>query len=275
MNKKKLLMERNLGIEDGASINDGSKYGANARRTEIIFKDPVTGEEFLRVENKVVISGAQFTACKHFDLAPVVDLPSYNKSLGLDQSVYGQTPINVPKICLFGCGIDGCGTENSQVYPVDYGGRIKPNSLIPFRYQLTNNDISSELRKSYFGRKVANGRIAYYFKAFDSVPTLHMRYIDGTPIDSNLYDSTNPKEKETYVEILLKITKQDFREYFTVTTGIESAKINNISLMSGWYKEADGFKWYQDIIPITQLNIPNEPLIDPTKGIDIIYHIYY
>lgn len=271
MDKKKLLLDRN-GSFDEASI---SKYGVSAQKTKIILKDPVTQEVLQELENKVVISGAQFTACKHFDLPQLVNLPSYNRSLALENSVYGQTPSNIKKICLFGCGIDGCGTENSQVYPVDYGGRIDPASLIPFRYQLSNNDISNDLRNIYFGRKVANGRIAYYFKAFESEPVLNMRYVDGTPIDENLYDSTNPKDKECYVELLLKITKQDFREYFTVTTGIESARINNISLMSAWYTENGGFKYYQDIIPITQLNIPNEPLIDPTKGIDIIYHIYY
>lgn len=272
MNKKKLFMDRNLGITEDATLN---KYGASARRTEIFLKSHETGEILQILDNKVVIAGAQYTACKHFDLNPVVDLPSYNKSLGLDNSVYGQTPANTHKICLFGCGTDGCGTENSQVYPVEYGGRISPTSLIPFRYQLTNNDISDELRNTYFGRKVANGRIAYYFKAFETEPTLNMRYIDGTLIDENLYDANNPKEKETYVELMLKITKQDFREYFTTTTGIESAQVNSISLLAAWFTEVDGFKYYQDIIPVTQLNFSNEPLIDPTKGIDIIYHIYY
>lgn len=271
--KKKFLFDRNPISEDNIGL--ASDYGACAQRTEIIFRDPITGEDLFVVKNKVVIAGAQFTACKHFNIDPVVALPSYNTSLGLDKSVTGQTPQNVPKICLFGCGIDGCGTENSQVYPVKYTGRINPNSLVPFRYQLTNNDLSTEMRAQYFGRKVTDSRIAYYFKAFETEPSLHLRYVDGTLIDENLYDSENPKEAETFVEMMLKITKQDFRDFFNVTTGIESAKINNITLLSAWYTEDSGFKYYQDITPITQLNIPNEPLIDPTKGIDIIYHIYY
>lgn len=264
-------MDKNT-IDDKVGI--GSPYGASAKRTEIIFRDPVTGEDLFVFHNKVVIAGAQFTACKHFDIPKKVALPTYNQSLALEKSVT-TAPINIPKLCLFGCGIDGCGTENSQVYPVKYAGRINPNALIPFKYQLTNNDLSVEMRNMYYGRKTASGRIAYYFKAFDTAPELVLRRVDGTLIDPNLYDSEDPTEAETFVEFTLKITKTDFRDYFLATTGIETAKINNVSIMSAWYNESEGYKWYQDIDPVTQLNIPNEPLIDLTKGIDIIYHIYY
>ena len=76
--------------------------------------------------------------------------------------------------------------------------------------------------------------------------------------------------------MMLQVTKEDFRDYFSAVTGINDARINSISLLTAWYTtDASGYKWYQDIIPMTQLNIPNEPLIDLTKGIDITYHIYY
>lgn len=266
--KKKVLFEQE-------KTSDGI-IGAGPQSTDIIFKNHETGEILCRLHNKVVISGSQFTACKHFNFDPIVNFPSYNQSLGLENSVYGQTPLNTPKICLFGCGTDGCGAENSQVFPVDYTKRINPNYLIPFRYQLSTLDLSLDLRKKYFGRKQVGDRIAYYFKAFESEPTLHLRRIDGTLIDETIYESNNDKEAQCYVECLLQITKEDFREYFMQTTSIEDAKINNISLMSAWYsQDSNDIIWYQDIIPITQLNIPNEPLIDLTKGIDIIYHIYY
>lgn len=267
---KRLFFEKDR-TKDGSSI-----AGAGPQWTEIILKNHETGEIIGRTHNKVVISGSQFTACKHFDLEPVVNFPSYNQSLGLENSIFGQTPLNTPKICLFGCGTDGCGAENSQVFPVDYTKRINPANLIPFRYQLSTLDLSPEMRKKYFGRKVIGDRIAYYFKAFESAPTLHIRRIDGTLIDETVYESNNDKEAQTYVECLMQITKEDFREYFMQTTSIEDALINNISLMSAWYSQDENdYIWYQDIIPVTQLNIPNESLIDLTKGIDIIYHIYY
>ena len=73
----------------------------------------------------------------------------------------------------------------------------------------------------------------------------------------------------------LKITKEDCRDYFIATTGINDARINSISLLTAWKKTIDGYDYYQDIRPLTELHFPNEPLIDMTKGLDIIYQIYY
>lgn len=275
-NKLKFLKDTNSGL-DRASIVRNEFEGKKPGDTEVIFHKLGTNIELGRTHNRVVIAGSQFTACKHFDLDEFIAFPTYNQDLGLDRSVsHGTTPINTPKICLFGCGIGGCGTENSQVYPEKHIDRIDPTTeLIPFRYQLTNNDLTAEQRQKYFGRKATSERIAYYFKAFESDPEPHARYVDGTLIDNTAYESSNTTDSEFYVEMNLRITKDDFRDYFRATTGINDAKVNAISLMSAWYSESDGYKWYQDIIPMTLLNIPNEPLIDLTKGIDIVYHIYY
>lgn len=245
-------------------------------RGEVIFKDIDTGEPILTMHNKVVIAGSQTVACKLFDLPELVHLPTYNEDLTLDNSqAYTTPPENVEKICLFCCGTQGCGQENSQVIPVKYTGRIAPEGdLVPFRYQLPQNDLSAELRAKYFGRKTTSDRIAYYFKGFETDPTLKMRFVDGTVIDADLYNSQNQTDAETFVEMSLRVTKEDFRDYFRATTGINDARINSISLVTAWYTESDGYKWYQNIKPFTQLNIPNESLIDLTKGIDITYHIY-
>jgi hypothetical protein len=83
------------------------------------------------------------------------------------------------------------------------------------------------------------------------------------------------KRKETYVELILKITKEDCREFFNVTTGSNTARINCIQLLTGWAKTIDGVKYYQDIRPLTKLHFPLESLIDITKSIKIVYHLYY
>jgi hypothetical protein len=246
-------------------------------RGEVIFKKLGTDEVLYTYHNKVIIAGSQFVAQKVFDLPELVHLPTYNESLTLDESVaHGTTPLNIPKVCLFCCGTQGCGPESSQVYPVDYTGRIKPyGDLIPFRYPLKQNDLTAEEREKYFGRKTLDERYAYYFKAFESDPVLYMRYTDGTPIESTVYESENDSDAETFVEMQLRITKDDFRDYFRATTSINDARVNSISLLTAWYTEGEGYKWYQDIIPLTQLNFPNESLIDLTKGIDITYHVYF
>jgi len=82
-------------------------------------------------------------------------------------------------------------------------------------------------------------------------------------------------EVEAFVELNMKVTKEDCRDFFIATAGIEAARINQLSLCSAYYTVADGIKYFQNIRPVTQLNIPNESLIDLTKGLDITYHIYY
>ena len=270
-------MHKHLTLFDSGKSKENINLNKTWARGEVIFKDIDTGKVLWTLHNKVLIAGSQFVAQKVFNLPEKVHLPTYNESLTLDRSeTHGTNPINVPKVCLFGCGTKGCGIENSQVYPVKYTKRINPSGdLVPFRYQLKQNDLSDELRAKYFGRKETDARVAYYFKAFETNPIMYMRYVDGTLIDENAYDAQNETEAETFVEMSLQITKDDFRDYFRATTSINDAKINSISLLTAWYTEFDGYKWYQDIIPLTQLNIPNEPLIDLTKGIDITYHIYF
>lgn len=271
-NKFKFLTDRTKN-PDECSIFAGKKSGD----TEIIFRKLGTNIEVGRTHNRVVIAGSQFTAMKHFNLPELLALPTYNQDLGLDHSLsHGTAPDNLPIICLFGCGIGGCGPENSQVYPERFVGRIDPTlELIPFQYRLPQDDLNASERMKYFGRKSTNERIAYYFKAFETEPEMHARFVDGTLLDSSAYESANKSDAEFYVEMSMQITKDDFRQYFQAVTGINDARVNSISLLTAWYSESDGYKWYQDITPMTQLNIPNEPLIDLTKGIDIIYHIYY
>ena len=226
----------------------------------------------------VILPGAAFTARKHFALGTEEVTPSYNDALGLDNTVH-ETPTSeeAEKVFLFSVGVDGGGREPSQVYPVNYGKWTIPGDLVPFRYVPVTEDLGEELRDSYFGRKTydAQSRIAYYFKAFDMEPTFHQQYIDGTPIDSTIYDSEKEDEIETYVELVLKITKEDCREFFRATTGPNTARINSIQLLTGWKKTVDGIDYYQDIRPLTKLHFPLESLIDVTKSIKIIYHLYY
>lgn len=251
----------------------------STRRTDIQIFIEETNELVFRGSNKVIVGGSAFTAAKHFNIKPKSFTPSYNTVLGLENSVnepYNELGIRKEEqVYLFAVGIDGCGDENSQVYNVDYTKWIAPENLVPFRYQLDKNDIGGYMRDKYFGRKVIGDRIAYYFKAFETEPVFKQQYTDGTPIDENIYLSNRTEEVESFVELNLKITKEDCRDFFMATTGINDARINSISLLTAWAKEIDGQTYYQDIRPLTKLHFPNEALIDTSKGLDIIYHIYY
>lgn len=274
MEKKIILTERNHNKDDAKLHKSSTAYN----RGVVNFIDETTDEIIFQARNKVILPGAAFTARKHFKLSNDEVTPSYNDVLALDNTVSETPPSEeAEKVFLFSVGVDGGGREPSQVYPVNYAKWTNPGDLVPFRYVPITADISEDLRDSYFGRKTydAQKRIAYYFKAFDIDPSFHQQYIDGTPIDSNIYDSEKTDEVETYVELILKITKEDCREFFRATTGPNTARINSIQLLTGWAKVVDGKTYYQDIRPLTKLHFPLESLIDVTKSIKIIYHLYY
>lgn len=267
--KKKTLYDFNKSKDVGKIIT-GSR---------VLIYSEGTDELLFDGSNKVIISGSGFTASKHFNIAQPVDLPTYNSVLTLDNSVVEAGHFAEEIVCLFavGNGLENCGTEASQIKDVDYTKWILPDSLVPFRYVLDSADLTPEMRAKYFGRKAipANNRIAYYFKAFESTPEIKMQRIDSTPIDNTIFTSTNTMEAQTFVELKLKVTKEDCREWFAARTSINDAQINTLSLLTAWKKTIDGNVYYQNIRPLTKLNISNETLIDLTKGLDIIYQIYY
>ena len=255
--------------------------------TSIDIKNLETGEIIFKgLKNKVIISGSSIIARKLFDVTDSEVIPNYNTSItglytpttDIQTGVIGigastKATKDNPKVLLFCCGTNGCGTENSQVYPVEYTKWIDTDELVPFRYQLSGEDLSDELRRSYFGRTVRGGFIAYYFKTFETAPKFVQRYMDGTPIDSTVFAS-GKTGAETYVELTMRITKEDVRDFFINTTGIDRARVNCISLCTAYPVVENGYTYYKDIRPLTRLNFPNEQLIDLTKGIEIIYHIY-
>lgn len=274
MNKQKLLFDKSATKDDSLKVKrkkGGYVTIMNHETGEVIFKeDP----------NMITTAGSAFAAAKIWKVSPDVWTPTYNNYLGLDKTVNEPYPNpgvrDEERVFLFAVGIDGCGSEPSQVYTIDPSKWISTSNLVPFRYVNTDDDLEDELREKYFGRKtMANGKIAYYFKAFETEPKFYQQYTDGTPIESNIYESTKTDEIENFIEIKMSITKEDCRDYFISTVGIKSAKVNTISLLTAWKKVIDGYVYYQDIRPYTKYNFPNEALIDISKGIDFIYHIYY
>lgn len=275
-------MDKTKILYDSINANDSTAFD-----TSIDIKNLETGEIIFKgLKNKVIISGSSVIARKLFDISGSDPIPTYNRAINnLYTPATNIRPGSVgigsttaerdnPKVLLFCCGVDGCGSENSQVYPVDYKRWIDPEALIPFRYQPSNEDLSDELRQKYFGRSVEGEYIAYYFKTFENAPSFVQRYMDGTLIDSTVFSSAKNDSAESFVEVNMKITKEDMRDFFIATTGIDRARINCISLCTAYPVTENGYIYYKDIRPLTRLNFHNEQLIDLTKGIEISYHIY-
>lgn len=272
MNKVKIFSEKNITKKDILSTN--------VARGHVVAYVHGTNIPLFEKDNKIIVSGSTFTAMKHFKgISIPVKTQTYNAALGLDNIVsITDTEERIDQyVYLFALGTSGCGPENSQVYDVDYTKWITAEELVPFKYQLTANDLSADMREKYFGRKAipAADRIAYYFKAFDIDPVYKQQYIDGTPIDENVYISDNDLDVQSYVEIKMSITNKDCRDYFLATSGINDARVNTISLLTAIPKEVNGYTYYQNIRPLTRLNFPNISLIDEDTAVDIIYQIFY
>lgn len=270
------------------------------------------------LHNKTVIAGSALTAMKLFDLDRNVldNTPTYETMLGgLDNGANGSTyPTAVikngsgavvgsiqdetqRKIIGFCVGQGGAGVDISDVFSVKYCDRISPDNIIPFRYPLASADDVDE--SMYKGKKTltVNGqsRVAYYFKAFSNTPALIQNYVSSIGSFSDnispatVYtNSASADSAQTYVEMHLKITKDDCREFFITHRGLENAKINQISLVSAWTKTVsvtklnsagnlvtNTYEYFQDIRPFSVINISNEILSDLSKSISILYTLYF
>lgn len=279
------MSDRNIVLFDGVGKNDVRDEASLVRNsnlyTDILLQDIETGAIIAKsLHNKVILPGGSLILQKLFDIDDkTIIWPSYNEELGIPDEFdctgfpdYEQRIWNDQKVMLFCVGTNGCGTEGSQVFAVDYNSWITPDAIIPFRYVLSTNDITN--REMYAGRTLVNDEyIAYYFKKFSAGPTLNQVYTDGTQIGREVIN--NNSDVESYVEMILTINKDECREFFVATTGIDECRFNSISLCyaTKFMTEA-GNETYKFIRPLTRLNIPNEYLIDATKGVNIIYHVY-
>lgn len=270
-----MLLKDNISLIDDKLFGQSPKDGISKLKTKITITNHETGEVIFTGHNKLILPGAEFLALSLFDVPDRPITPTYNTALNLENTVYSIDPKAKNKVYLWCVGTDGCGTENSQVFEEDYRKWIMPDALVPFQYRPSTKDLSADYRKIYFGRKPIGNNFAYYFKAFDSDPQLIRQFADGTAIDNTIYDYVGTTPVETYVSINMSITKDDCRDYFINTTGINDARINTISLCTAWKTTADGYDYYQDIRPVTKLNFPNEALIDLRKSIDIVYQVYF
>lgn len=270
-----------IGLRDKISFNEDLNI---KKENRVLVLDGATGEPIFKpLTNRVVLAGSAFMAPRLFKDAKIGALtPTYNNDLGLENSVNeiytGDTNYRPGEFIFLWCvGKGGSGAQSFQKDIIKYASRITPEDIVPFKYVTSSNDLIPSQRQSYFGRKVmSNGRIPYYFKEI-VYNGFKQQYLDGTPIDENVYKSerANNEEIESFHELLLKITTDDCRDWFRYTTSIEDAKLNQISLCTAWKKEVNGYTYYQDIRPYTILNFPTELLIDEDKSFDILYQVFH
>lgn len=286
-------------IFDGHEINDHCKTSVKDTHVTIINHD--TGEVIFEGSNKVLYPGAEMSAIQHFNINTESVVPTYSKLMGIDTDAALTSTVEAGatrKNFLFCIGTDGCGPESSQKYPVNF---IKPmlpadivddptlGYMVPFKFMNTANplDRDATFRSKYFGRRIetigetGGSWIAYYFKKFENDPILVRQFVDGTTItkSSDLYHSSKTDEAQCFVQLKLTITSDDFRDYFALTTGANTAKWNSLSICSAipatYTYNGVKYPYYKDITPFSKIHVNNNSLADTSVQYDIIYQLYY
>lgn len=285
------MSEKRLHLQDTVQPDDRVSFSMAKPgfRTQIIggydpyVKNGVTelGETLFETENSIVLGGALFTLEKLFGVRSPLAVDYLNNIMNIGTSGVPVTDI-YPKdtvVCLFGVGIGGSGDTITSVKDVKYYER-EIMDMIPFR--MTDTGLSATEQQKYWFRKLdtTTGRTSYYLKSFESTPQIKVLWKDaagdddGTEVESGVHNTTRTEPIETFVEMILKVSKNDCREYFEINGNIEQARVNSIGLFTGIKSQlADGTMDYKQVKLFSKLNINNE-MLTLSKDLTIVYRIY-
>lgn len=283
---------------------------------ETIFKTEKSKPIFTK-KNMVPIGGCQYVMERIFEVSgDQFEVPTMYTSngIGLPDSLpptekyKNPNGVNEEKtihyryghfVQLFGIGITGTAENDVTVHPVDYrennielnkpttDGLTLTGTMIPFRY--TSETLSQLDRKKYFGKKVfSSGETGYYLKMFEAEPKIKHIWKTGDDIeDETLVSSEDVWQPnvgmnavESFTDIILKISKNDVKEWFINLEQEERSRINTIALFTGRYipssdiqGSTSDFGDFQDVRLFSKLNIPTEYL-SLNKDLNIIYRVY-
>jgi len=240
------------------------------------------GEIVFDEENQIVLGGALYVLEKIFGVTSPLTVDYLNDIMSIATT---GTPITdiYPKtnvVCLFGVGIGGCGDTIASVKDVKFYER-EILTMIPFRVAASTT-LTTDEKLHYWFKKLdtVSGKTSYYLKTFDSVPQIKVLWKDGigdedgTVVQDGVENTTRTDPIETFIELILKISKYDVREYFQINGNIEQTRINSIGLFTGILGTlADGSTDYKQVKLFSKLNINNE-MLTLAKDLTIIYRIY-
>lgn len=286
------MVNNNLHISDKLKNDDKLAFGFKPNsvfRTKIIggydLKENEKGinelgEVLFETENQTVLGGALFTLEKVFGVQSPLTVDYLNTIMNIANT---GTPISevYPKenvVCLFGVGTGGCGDSISSVLDVKFQEREIIN-MVPFR--ITDTPLLAEEQQQYWFKKLrSDGKTEYYLKKFETTPQIKVLWKDaegdedGTEVESGVHNTTRTEPIESFVELVLKVSKKDVREYFELNGNIEQTRINSIGLFTGILGTlGDGSQDYKQVKLFSKLNINNE-MLTLAKDLTIIYRIY-
>ena len=241
------------------------------------------GEVVFETENMIVLGGSLFTLEKVFGVKSSLTVDPLNTFMDIaNTGTEITTDINT-YVCLFGVGTGGAGESITDVKDVKYYER-EIFDMVPFR-QTADELTPDETGKYWFRKSIDVGGVektAYYLKKFETTPKIRVLWRDaegdedGSEVGAGVHDTSNVNTTpiETFIELTLKITKKDVREFFDDNGNVEVTRINSIGLFTGVLGVLeDGTQDYKQVKLFSKLNINNE-VLTLSKDLTILYRIY-
>jgi hypothetical protein len=285
------MSEKILNLKDSAISSDSVQFSLDKGpfRTKImgghdLYEDKngisQLGEILFETENTIVLGGALFTLEKIFGVQSPLNVEYLNTIMGIANT--GTPVVEIyPKdnvVCLFGVGIGGSGETITSVKDVKFHER-EIMDMIPFR--MTDEALTTtDAAKYWFKKRMDTTKTAYYLKKFESNPQIKALWKDaegdndGTEVETGVHNTTRVEPIESFVEIILKINKNDCREWFEVNGNIEQTRVNSVGLFTGIKSPLeDGTFDYKQVKMFSKLNINNE-MLTLAKDLTIVYRIY-
>lgn len=272
---------------------------------ETLFKMEKVAPKFA-TSNMVPIGGCQFAMEMIYGVtSEKIAIPTLYTGLGTGiglTDVPSSTEYDIPGgkkvvihdpgnvVQLFGVGVTGTAENDITVHSVNYrensidlksttsDGTELTGTMIPFRY--TTEVLKEAEKLQYFGKKTAaSGEVGYYLKKFDSDPVIKHIWKTGEDVETeteltsaDVWTNLNSANAvESFTECILKITKDDIKEWFISLGQEDRTRINTIALFSGRYvKDSDD---YCNVRMFSKLNIPTENL-SLNKDLNLVYRVY-
>lgn len=278
--EKNLYMSERLNGNDTVTLTYEKPRPLYRTRVSCYASDNVNelGELMFEEENQIVLGGAIYVLEKLFGVSSPLNIDYLNNIMGVANGGAAEEKYASDNVvCLFGVGTGGSG-DAGPVKDIAFQER-EIFDMVPFR--VTDRPLSPNDREKYwFKKELKEGPMAYYLKKFEGDPKIKVLWRDGegdedgTEVENNVHNTTRKEPIETFVEMTLKISKNDIKEWFELNGKIEQARINSLGLFTGVKRPlGNGQEDYKQVMLFSKINFHNEMLAS-SKELTIIYRIY-
>jgi len=299
------MASKTLEFMDGQELNlrDTKKFISNNSKAPqtLIHGEAEIYDQFgnllQKKSNIILLGGRRFILEKLFNIeidpSRKVTLNQLYNTNTTESTDVVPGPLKKKEVALWGVGNGGSGLTFGDVN-VPAEKEFNLYNQIPMRYVSIDNDLPDDVKKNYYLRVLYdnNGQIvqdeadaqyiAYYLKKFEADPELVIKVGENTyypninedNLPTDWSELVERKDVEMYIQLKLKLSVNDVREFYIETESIDNARINELAVYFGYQPDSIGYSDYNGIEDFSKLTFNNEPLDDETKELNIIYRFY-